>query len=69
MARNKRYIIKVGLEWPEYKFIQQITKEDGLSQSEAIRRIIITFNVLTSRPLYRIMQPLDFSEGEEKNSN
>lgn len=65
MPRNKKYFIKVYLEEPEYKFICDMTNEKDLSKSEAIRRIIVSFNVLTSTPLWKLLKPLDFGKEQE----
>ncbi len=71
MARGKLKIIKVGLQNPEFEFIQKIANENKSNLSETVRRIIITFNIITSSPLYEIigMKPLNFGEEEKKKEN
>lgn len=71
MAREKLKIIKVGLQNPEFEFIQKIANENKSNLSETVRRIIITFNIITSSPLYEIigMKPLNFGEEEKKKEN
>ena len=66
MPRNKKYVIKVYLEESEYQFICDIANEKDLSKSEAIRQLIISFNILTSIPLWKLLKPLDFKEEDEE---
>jgi hypothetical protein len=73
MVKNKTRFIGIRVSEDEYKIYDAMRRKIGMSDlSSFIRWCVMSFHILMSSPLYKILKPLDeisnFTEEDEEGN-